>query len=103
MFRVLTTKEFDNRFDKLDLSERKRVVKILNQLRERGPKVGKPLGRDYLLEKKFKGKRLYFLFYKDFLVILAIAISNKKAQQETINKIISRLTDYKEFILKKLN
>lgn len=102
MFRVFTTKEFDDKFKRIDESEKKKVRKILNQLRERGPQIGKPLKVSYFREKKFGGKRLYFLFYKNFMVILAIAISNKKAQQETINKIISRFDYYKEFILNRL-
>jgi len=102
MFRVFTTKEFDDRFERIDESEKKRVRKILNQLRERGPQIGKPLKVSYFREKKFDGKRLYFLFYKNFMVILAIAINDKKAQQETINRIISRFDYYKEFILNRL-
>ncbi len=102
MFRVFTTKEFDNRFERIDESEKKRVRKILHQLRERGLQIGKPLKVPYFREKKFGSKRLYFLVYKNFMVILAIALSDKKAQQETINKIISRFDFYKEFILDKL-
>ena len=102
MFRVFTTKEFDDRFEKIDESDKKRVRKILEQLKKQGNSVGKPLGKPYFREKKFKVKRLYFLVYKNFMVILAIAISDKKVQQETINKIISRLDYYKKFILNKL-
>ncbi len=102
MFRVFTTKEFDNRFERIDESEKKRVRKILHQLRERGPQIGKPLKVPYFREKKFGSKRLYFLIYKNFMVVLAIALSDKKEQQETINKIISRFDFYKEFILDKL-
>ncbi|MBU1129390.1 MAG: hypothetical protein KJ949_02040, partial [Nanoarchaeota archaeon] len=98
MFRVFTTKEFDNRFERIDESEKKRVRKILHQLRERGPQIGKPLKVPYFREKKFGSKRLYFLVYKNFMVVLAIALSDKKEQQETINKIISRFDFYKEFI-----
>jgi mRNA-degrading endonuclease RelE of RelBE toxin-antitoxin system len=53
MFRVFTTKEFDNDFNHLDESDKKRVSKIMNQLKEQGGDVGKPLGRDYFREKKF--------------------------------------------------
>ncbi|MCF7910382.1 hypothetical protein K9L16_01770 [Candidatus Pacearchaeota archaeon] len=102
MFRVFTTKEFDDRFEKIDESEKKRFRKILNQLREKGPIVGKPLKVSYFREKKFKGKRLYFICYKNYMVILAIAISDKKMQQETIKRIISRFNYYREFVLDKL-
>ncbi len=103
MFRVFTTDEFDNRFDNLDESEKKAVRKILGKLREQGGIVGKPLRVPYFREKKFEGKRLYFLVYDDFMVLLAVAISDKKAQQETINKILSRINDYKEIVLERLS
>jgi len=102
MFKVFTTKEFDDRFEKLDESNKNRVRKIMKQLKEQGDSVGKPLKVPYFREKKFEEKRLYFLSYKGLMVILAIAISDKKAQQETIDKIISRLDYYREFVIKKL-
>ena len=102
MFRVFTTNEFKENFNKLDFSDRKRVHKIMKQLRERGDQIGKPLGRKYFREKKFGGKRLYFLIYKKFMIILAVGINNKKAQQETIDEIISEIKNYEEFIIKRL-
>lgn len=102
MFRVFTTREFENRFEKLDESENKQVREIMSQLKEQGDSVGKPLGRNYFREKKFGGKRLYFLVYKEFMVVLSVAISNKKTQQETIDKIISRIKSYEEDIIKQL-
>lgn len=102
MFRVFTTKEFDNDFDKLDESDKKRVRKIMGQLKEQGDKVGKPLGKPYFREKKFVEKRLYFLVYKQFMIILTVGISSKKTQQITINKIISEIKKYEKFIVKRL-
>ncbi len=102
MFRVFTAKEFDDDFDKLDESDKKRVRKIMNQLSEQGNYVGKPLGLPYFREKKFSEKRLYFLVYNEFMVILVIAINDKKAQQATINKILSELDQYQEFVIKEL-
>ena len=102
MFRVFTTKEFDNDFNDLDESDKKRVRKIIKQLKEQGNNVGKPLGKPYFREKKFGGKRLYFLIYKQFTIILAIGISNKKMQQATISKIISEIKKYEKFIVKRL-
>jgi putative component of toxin-antitoxin plasmid stabilization module len=102
VYRVFTTKEFDDDFDSLDSSEKSRVRKIMDQLKEKGDDVGKPLKYPYFREKKFEGKRLYFLVYKDYMIVLALAISNKKTQQETINKIISELQNYKDIIEKKI-
>jgi len=101
LYKIYTTKEFDDDFDSLDESERIRVKKILNQLKETGD-AGKQLRYPYFREKKFEGKRLYFLVYEDYMVILALAISDKKAQQKTIDKIISELKNYKEIIEKKI-
>jgi len=102
MFRVFTTKEFDIDFDGLDESDKQRVRKIMKQLKEQ-PFSGKPLGLPYFREKKFDGKRLYFLVYKAFMVVLAVGISDKRAQQATINKILRDLDTYQEFIIKELD
>jgi mRNA-degrading endonuclease RelE of RelBE toxin-antitoxin system len=102
MFRIFTTKEFDDNFNKLDGSNKKIVRKIMEQLKNQGSNVGKPLGRSYFKEKKFGNKRLYFLVYENYTIILAVGISDKKAQQPTINKIVSEIENYKEFIIKRL-
>jgi len=102
MFRVFVTKEFDDDFDKLDESDKIRVRKIREQLKEQGDSVGKPLGLPYFREKRFGEKRLYFIVYKSFMVILAVGISDKKAQQATINKILKNINNYEEFILEEL-
>ena len=102
MFRVSVTKEFDDDFDKLDESDKIRVRKIREQLKEQGDSVGKPLGLPYFREKRFGEKRLYFIVYKKFMVILAVGISDKKAQQATINKILKDINNYEEFVLREL-
>jgi mRNA-degrading endonuclease RelE of RelBE toxin-antitoxin system len=100
MFRLFTTSEFNNDFLKLDESDKKRVRKIMNELKIKGEDIGKPLGRKYFREKKFGNKRLYFLVYKDQLIVLAVGISNKKMQQDTINKILLELKNYEGYIKK---
>ena len=102
MFRIFTTKEFDDDFNNLDESDKKRVRKIMKQLKEQGDNVGKSLGKPYFREKKFGEKRVYFLIYKQFTIILAVGISNKKMQQITINKIISAIKEYERFIVRRL-
>ncbi|MEI7719159.1 MAG: hypothetical protein WCI72_04780 [archaeon] len=102
VFKVYTTKEFDDNFNRLDESNEIRVRKLLNQLKENGDSVGKPLRFPYFREKKFEDKRLYFLVYEGYMVILAVAISDKKTQQETIDAIVSELKNYKEIIEKKI-
>jgi len=79
-YRIFKTEEFDKDYAKLDKSEQKRVDRILGQLLEKGSDVGKPLaGLSFFREKKFNGKRLYYLVYSNVFIILALAISDKKA------------------------
>ena len=46
--------------------------------------------------------RLYFLIYEDVDTVLLVTISDKKAQQDVIDKIKSELDSYKELIRKNL-
>ena len=99
MLRIFTTAEFDKDFSKLSSQEQVRINKILKQLEEQGEDTGKPLsGLSFFREKKFDDKRLYYLVYKDSFVILAIAISDKKAQQATINRILLDLVEYQQYV-----
>jgi mRNA-degrading endonuclease RelE of RelBE toxin-antitoxin system len=102
MFRVFTTKEFDDDFNKLDESDKKIVRKTMDQLKEQGADVGKSLKAPYFREKRIRDKRLYFLVYKDFMVILGVAIGDKKLQQTTIDKTILKLNEYRDLVIKKL-
>jgi putative component of toxin-antitoxin plasmid stabilization module len=70
---------------------------------EKGGEVGKPLaGLSFFREKKFDGKRLYYLVYSDVYVVLALAISDKKAQQATINQILLHLAEYQQYVFETL-
>jgi mRNA-degrading endonuclease RelE of RelBE toxin-antitoxin system len=100
MHRVFTTEEFDRDFSKLDGSDKRKVSKIMDELKKKGKDVGKPLGRNYFREKKFGSKRLYFLAYEKKLIVLAVGISNKKMQQTTIDKILLELKNYEDYIKK---
>jgi len=103
MFKLFTTTEFDEEFADLDKSEQIKVKKILKQIKERRDEVGDPLsGLSFFREKRFGGKRVYFLIYKDMLVVLAIGISDKKAQQSTINKILIDLANYQQYVIETL-
>jgi len=52
----------------------------------------------FFREKKFGDKRLYYLIYPDLKIILVVAISDKKTQQDTIDEILSDLTEYKKYV-----
>ena len=102
MYKIFTTDEFEKDYSKLSPIEQSRVKKIFRQLKESGSDIGKPLSRlSFFREKKFDGKRLYFLIYKNIFIILALGISNKKAQQSTINRILIDLAQYQEYVYKK--
>ncbi len=103
MPRILITEDYEKEYAKLDNNEQIRIKKIIKQLKEKGFGVGKPLsGLSFFKEKKFDGKRLYYLEYKNFDVILIIAISDKKTQQVTINRILIDLAEYQQYVIKKL-
>lgn len=102
-YRIFKTNEFDSDFQKLEKPEKERVLKFLAQLSEKGGSVGKPLsGLPFFREKKFEGNRLYYLVYENFCVVLAVAISDKKAQQATINAILAKLAHYQLFVMEAL-
>ncbi|MBI2137303.1 hypothetical protein HYU12_02160 [Candidatus Woesearchaeota archaeon] len=102
-FRIFKTEWFEKKFEKLDGSLQKRIEKFVPQLEERGDVVGKPLGGlPYFREKKFDGFRLYYLAYLEWMVILVVNMSDKKAQQATINEIIANLSKYHEYVYKNL-
>ncbi|HZX20347.1 MAG TPA: hypothetical protein VFF13_05015 [archaeon] len=101
-FKIFKAKEFDENYKELEKSDKNRVDKILNQLTDNGDITGKPLGMDFFREKKFGGKRLYYLVYKKVFVILVVSISNKKAQQATINEIIKNLAEYQQSVFETL-
>lgn len=102
MFRIFTTEEFDNSFDKLNKSLQVQIEGVVEQL-EINPYVGKPLGYRFFREKKIKNYRIYYLIYEDYVVVFLIAISKKRDQQKTINSIKSLIPLYREEIKKKLN
>ncbi len=99
-FRVFITDPAKKNMEKLDHSEQERIEKILQQLYEKGDEVGKPLrGLRFLREKKFDGKRLYYLVYSDWSSILVVAVSDKKTQEATINQIALEGSQYRAVAL----
>src|SRR3989344_4990747 len=101
-FKIYTTEEFDKLFSKLDADIQRQIRKEIDQL-ELNPYVGKPLGYKFFREKKVKGYRFYFLIYDQYVVVFIIALSDKKDQQEVIDKIKALIPIYREEIKNKLN
>ena len=62
------------------------------------PHLGKPLGYIFFREKKLNGTRIYYLVYEEFVIVLMVAVSDKKTQQDTIEDIKRRLDEYYAFV-----
>jgi hypothetical protein len=86
---------------KLSIMEREEIQKIVLQLTE-NPFVGDQLQIRSLREKRLREKRLYYLVFEDLQAVLIIAISDKKTQQKTIDSIISRINDYRKYLIELL-
>lgn len=99
MVRVVSTKEFDAWERLLPKDYQDQIEMIIKQLKETW-QVGKTLGYPFFREKKMGKFRLYFLVYEDIDTVLLVTISDKKAQQETIDKIKHELDLYKDMIKK---
>lgn len=73
-------------------------IYIEKNLLKKGDKAGDSLTYDFFREFKIKGKRVYFLVYKDIAIILLVSSSkNKKDQQKVINNIKENLELYKQY------
>ena len=100
MFKVYRTKEFEELMGKLlTKEEQKRVDKIEEEIAETSF-TGSPLGFNFLREKRISGKRIYFLVYEEFKSALMVSLSDKKAQQETIDKIKEYLPEFRKLMEK---
>ncbi len=99
MVRVVSTKEFDTLERLMPTDYQEQIKNIIKQLKETW-QVGKPLGYPFFREKKLGKYRVYFLIYEDIDTVLLVTISDKKAQQETIDKIKQELNIYKDLIKK---
>ena len=86
---------------KLPEIEREEIKRIVLQLTE-NPFVGDQLQIRSLREKRLKEKRLYYLVFEDLKTVLIVSISDKKAQQKTIDLIISNIDEYRKYLLELL-
>jgi len=101
-FKIFTTEEFDKKFKKPDKNLQIQIDKEIEQL-ETTPYSGKPLGYKFFREKKVQNHRFYYLIYEEYIVVFVITLSEKKDQQEAIDKIKNIIPIYKEEIKRKLN
>ncbi len=94
MFVIIETETYREELDKWPKSEREAAHKLPKKLAE-NPFVGKQLTYKFLREKHLGGRRVYYLVYEDFNVVLLVATSGKKDQQATIDHIKDNLDDFR--------
>lgn len=92
-FELFETEPFSKLFKSLDKRGQAWIVKIKTQLKI-NPFGGKPLHFEWFREKKFEGKRLYFLVSEKNKKILLLAFGSKKDQQKIIDHILFNKEDY---------
>ena len=102
MFKIFKTATYDEDYEMLDKSEQLRVDALVDDLFDNGDVTGRPLRVPFFREKKFSGKRIFYLVYKPFSAILLVTITDKKAQQATINEIFLHLDKYQEYLISKM-
>lgn len=101
-FKVYRTNTFEEEFRSLSKSEQGRVKNFEAKLSE-NPFVGRPLSYEFFREKRLNGKRVYYLIYEEFIIVLMTAVSDKKTQQATIDAIIDKLDEYRNSIKETLD
>ena len=99
-FILVSTFFYTELFVQLSRFEQLRVERFYDQLVESGDHVGKPLsGYSFFREKKFNGKRLYYLVYSDMHAILLVGLSDKKKQNDMIQKIKLEFDAHRLFVV----
>lgn len=93
MFKVIGTDTYLKEISKWHKVEMEAAEKIPEQLKE-NPFVGQQLRYPFLREKRIKEKRVYYLIYEDLNLVLLVAVSGKKDQQDTIDHIVSQFKEY---------
>jgi len=96
-FKVFRSATFEKEFSKLPKPDKESIQKFERKLVE-NPYLGKPLSYVFLREMKLGSRRVYYLVYEDFIIVLMVAISDKKTQQATINVIKLKLEQYYNFV-----
>jgi len=101
VYAVYTTESFEKEIKKLPDSDKIIIQKIFLQLKE-NPYVGDQIQYRFFREKRMSEKRVYYLVYDDLSAVLVVAFGGKKAQQETIDRIIKLFPEFKIYLEKLL-
>jgi|TARA_Y100000310_G_C20192682_1_gene583208 mRNA-degrading endonuclease RelE of RelBE toxin-antitoxin system len=95
MFKVIGTNTYLEEIKKWPRDYKEIVEKLPKKL-SINPFVGNQLSYPFLREKRIKEKRVYYLIYKNFKLVLLVAVSGKKNQQMTIDHIKQNLHHFEE-------
>ena len=93
-FKVFVTELYDRQIGLLEKEYRDFSESLFKKLKE-NPFQGKQLA-PFLREKRLKEKRIYYLIYEDLSMVLLVAVSGKKDQQEKINQIKDMSKEYRK-------
>jgi mRNA-degrading endonuclease RelE of RelBE toxin-antitoxin system len=96
-YAVYTTARFEKEITKLSDFDKKIIEDIYKQLAVNSY-VGDQLRYKFFREKRIREKRIYYLVYDDLSSVLIVALSGKKEQEETIDKIIQNLPEFKIYL-----
>jgi mRNA-degrading endonuclease RelE of RelBE toxin-antitoxin system len=100
-YAVYITESFEKEIKKLPDSDKSIIQNIFLQLKE-NPYVGDQIRYRFFREKRIREKRVYYLVYDDLSAVLVVAFGGKKEQQETIDRIIRLLPEFKIYLQKLL-
>jgi len=84
------------------IHDQDRFDKLIKQIGI-NPYVGDTLQIRSIREKRFNGKRVYFVIFEDLKAVLIVAFGNKKDQQKIIDFIKDNQNEYRELVKKILD
>ena len=98
-YSVYTTENFETETSELSNSDKFKIKRIFNQLKE-NPYVGNQIKYKFFREKRLKEKRIYYLIYEKLSCVLIVAFGGKKTQQKTINEVIKLFPEFSKYAKK---
>jgi len=84
---------------KLSINNQNRFNNLIKQL-EINPYVGDSLQIRIIIEKRFNGRRIFYIIFDDLKAVLIVALGDKKSQQKIIDFIITNLNEYRKLLKK---
>ena len=99
MYKVIVTKVYLSQAKKtLSPTERETARNVFRDVLRRNPLTfGDPISFKFFREFRIEGKRIFYLVYKDYTIVLVVGTSKKKNQQKIINSIKVKLPKFKIF------